>query len=133
MNFPFAAHTWTIIALASVAIVAAFYAINALKRQRNVQFWLAFGLAISTLTISGTVFLRLDRLHTDLLDGSPGIKTKQDLLQRYGTPTRTDSYVYAGQNIECWIYEVRLFSPHILKQFEMVHDTVTASIGTNNI
>ena len=133
MNFPFAAHTWTIIALASVAIAGALYGVIALKKQRRLAFWLSFGLAISTLTASSLIFLRLERLHSDLLGGSPGIKTKQDLLQRYGTPTRKDSYVYGGQNIECWIYEVRLFKPHILKQFEMVHDTVTASIGTNNI
>jgi hypothetical protein len=131
MQIPFAAYSPAVVLFAIVALLLGVGVFLALAKRKRALFWTLFISCASSAVIAGTAFLRLERMHTDLVSGSPGIKTKADILKRYGPPSETDSYQKDGRIVECWIYEVTLFNPRIRKQFEMIDDVVWATMQRN--
>ena len=131
MNIPFSVYPPAITLFGALFLLLAIGSALALARGKRLYFWAAFACCILSALSSAGLFIRLESLHGDLVNGSPGIKTKSDILARYGTPSRIDSYQKESKTVECWIYEVTMFQPRIMKQFEMIDDVVWATIQRN--
>jgi hypothetical protein len=131
MQIPFAVYSPAIAVFGSLALLFGVGGLVALSKRKRAFFWTSFTSCIASAVVAASAFFRLENLHTDLVGGSPGIKTKTDILKRYGPPSETDSYQMDGQTVECWIYEVTLFHPRIRKQFEMIDDVIWATIQKN--
>jgi hypothetical protein len=131
MNIPFAAHTWIIVVLAALGALSAGASMVAVAKRRRSLFWPLFVGAVLASFGAAHFFLRLEALHTDLVNGSPGIKRKEDIIARYGAPSKTDTYVAEGETVECWIYDLTWFHPRIHTQFEMIKDVVWARLSSN--
>lgn len=126
MNPPFAANVWILAGLACAVPVASVAALLAGLRRRRGVFWISFACAVLAGCGAWRVFLRLDGLHADLAQGGPGLKTKEDLLKRYGAPSRTDFYTANGTGVECWIYETGYPFPRGTASFEMIDGRIWA-------
>lgn len=85
---------------------------------------MAFVLA-SACGVCGTI-VRLQKDHDELFALAPGLRTKADLVERFGAPSERTSYDFRGEKIECWIYTVPLLTPPASAQFEFRGDEIFA-------
>ena len=76
-------------------------------------------------------FVRLERIHGELFRMGLQVRTKADLKSHFGSPSEQKFYEYRGQKIECWIYKITLFDPHVFVQFEMRGDSIFAATQLN--
>jgi hypothetical protein len=124
---------WTCGALASVALFSIVGIFIAVFRRRRFLLWLSTLVLVVCCFGAYGAFSRLERIHSELLAGDSTVKTKADLMAHYGSPTWKKLMTHDGRTIEAWIYEVRIFQPHVLRQFEMVDDKILASVETTHI
>jgi hypothetical protein len=94
-------------------------------------FWISMACFVGGAAVGYESFARLERIHGELFRGRLDVKTKGDLLDRFGSPSRTKMLSHNGKQIECWIYEIRLLSPPVFAQFEMVDESITATVYSN--
>ena len=122
---------WACCVLAIAALFSGLGILIAIFRGWRLTLWLSTLALVAGSFGAYGAFSRLQRIHGALIDGDSSVKTKEDLISHYGSPTRKKMMMHDGIEIEAWIYEIKALQPHVLRQFEMVDGKIIASALTN--
>jgi hypothetical protein len=95
-------------------------------QKRRAACWAAMGIVLVCASGVYATILRLQKDHDELSSMAPQLRTKADLIERFGAPSERTSYDFRGEKIECWIYAVPLLTPRASAQFEFRGDEIFA-------
>ena len=116
---------------AGIAVVSVCFVIVALKKGHSRILWIALTVFFLSAVGGYSSYARLERIHSDLFGERVSVKTKQELLDRLGAPSRRDSYIDHGKEIEVLFYDITLLQPPVHVQFQFQADKWIATFANN--